>query len=177
MKRSASIFPLILSAVFIIGMYLGTFINSQPQTSPEATASARIQEFQAGEYLVTRVLDGDTIELKNGIRIRYYGIDAPELRDRWGETAASYNRSLVLDKRVRVEPSRARDPYGRIVADVWVGDAFTTEALLKEGYARVKIIKGEAKSASLPRLVAAEEEAKESHRGLWAAEWFMEEGK
>lgn len=177
MKRSAPILALILSAVFAVGILLGTRVKSQPYVPPESTASAQVQEFQKGEYLVTRVLDGDTIELENGARIRYYGIDAPELRDRWGEAAAALNRTLVLDQQIRILPSHARDLYGRIIADVWVGDTLITKALVKEGYARVKIIKGEAKSDTLPRLLVAEEEAKQNHRGLWATEWFTKEEK
>lgn len=51
------------------------------------------------------------------------------------------------------------------------------EALLKEGYAMVKTVRGEVKSETLPRLLAAETEAKQSHRGLWVTEWFVEKEK
>ncbi len=170
MKRSIPLLSLVLSAVFVIGIILGTQIHSYPTAPPEATASARMGEFRAGEYRVARVLDGDTIVLSEGTHIRYYGIDAPELRDRWGEAAAALNRTLVLDKQVRILPSHARDLYGRIIADVWIGETLVTEALVKEGYAKVKIIKGEAKSDTLPRLLSAEAEARQNHWGLWIYE-------
>lgn len=177
MKQAIPILPLILSAVFAVGIFLGTKINTLRETPPAAPAQTRAEILQKGEYRVARILDGDTIVLSGGEHIRYYGIDAPELRERWGESAAILNRSLVLEKLVRVDPSRARDPYGRTIADVWVGETLVAEAILKEGYAVVKTIRGEAKSASLPRLVDAEAEAKQSHRGLWATEWFRQEEK
>ncbi len=173
-KRTLPIFPFALTIVFIAGILLGARINVPVQPPPVSQTQTKTktqdQELLEGEYQVVRILDGDTIELSGGRHIRYYGIDAPELRERWGEAATRLNRSLVLDKQVRVQPSRARDPYGRTIADVWTGKTLVAEALVREGYAQVKIIRGEAKSVTLPRLQAAELEAKESRRGLWFTE-------
>ena len=47
---------------------------------------------------VVRIIDGDTIEIAGGIRIRYFGIDAPEVYTRgeaYGREASAANREFV----------------------------------------------------------------------------------
>ena len=46
----------------------------------------------------TRVIDGDTIELENGDKVRYIGINCPESDDEYGDTATAVNSDLVLGK-------------------------------------------------------------------------------
>lgn len=48
-----------------------------------------------GEYIVARVLDGDTIDLTNGVRIRYEGIDAPEKTESYGLDGLADNQKLM----------------------------------------------------------------------------------
>ena len=84
------------------------------------------------EFHVRHVIDGDTIELDNGEKVRYIGIDAPEERHRLGnewvydpepyaEEAARENRKLVEGKKVRLEyDEEKRDKYGRLLAYVYV---------------------------------------------------------
>lgn len=123
---------------------------------------------QPGYYKVTRVLDGDTIEISSGERVRYHAIDAPENDEKWGTVAYKTNRDLVEGKIVRVEIDRpTRDVYGRILAFVWVGKTMINERLVDDGLAKVFLIKGEAKPKYLSRLQAAEARAKGATRGLW----------
>src|SRR3990170_8667605 len=63
---------------FLLGYFLRSPIPEikvlpQVNTSP---APAQTSEFNQGTYRVTRVLDGDTIELQGGTRVRYGGVDA-----------------------------------------------------------------------------------------------------
>ncbi len=51
---------------------------------------------------VARVIDGDTIELANGDRVRYIGIDTPERGESFFGAATRLNRGLVEGKNVRV---------------------------------------------------------------------------
>ena len=72
---------------------------------------------------VTRVVDGDTIvvELSSGvIRVRLYGIDAPEHNQPGGYESASTLRWMVERKQVSLEPIN-QDRYSRMVAKVFVG--------------------------------------------------------
>ena len=88
------------------------------------------------EFRVRHVIDGDTIELSNGEKVRYIGIDAPEERrrrgDRWvydpepyAEKATRENRKLVEGKKVRLEfDAEKRDKYGRLLAYVYTRIGF-----------------------------------------------------
>lgn len=160
---------LFLLAAFLIGLIIGKSspqlpqspLSSQPALSPTPTP-------RPGFFLVTRVLDGDTIELKGGKRIRYMGIDAPENNEKWGTVAYETNRNLVEGKLVRIEEDHPdRDFYGRTLAHVWIDDMLVCERLVDDGLATVLIIKGEAKSKYLSRLEAAEARARGATRGLW----------
>ena len=53
--------------------------------------------------LVTRVIDGDTVELSNGERVRLIGIDTPEIDEYYYEEATEELRSLIEGKTVRME--------------------------------------------------------------------------
>lgn len=87
--------------------------------------------------LVTRVIDGDTIEIEGGERVRYLGIDAPELNEHFGREALRKNRELVEGKRVYLEKDiEDRDKYGRLLRYVWIGDIMVNGELVKTGYAR-----------------------------------------
>lgn len=100
--------------------------------------------FQRG-YLVTRVIDGDTIEVAmNGKReiVRYILIDAPEMGTKAGERAKEANRRLVEGQRVRLEQDKAdRDRYGRLLRYVYVGRTFVNRALLRRGHARILVVR------------------------------------
>src|SRR5690606_36312416 len=75
----------------------------------------------ARPYRVVRVIDGDTVEMRFGrgdgtVRLRYLGIDAPELQPAqpFGAEAAAENRRLVEGARVWVSGDvEGEDPYGR----------------------------------------------------------------
>lgn len=171
MKRLLSIGAamLLLTAGFI-----GGYVFTRQPLSPKFPQSPQsvVAIPREGTYRVTRVIDGDTIELASSERIRYHGINAPESGARWSTQAYEMNRDLVEGKSVRLELDRvSRDPYGRILAYVWIGDTMVNEALIREGFARYYAVKGEAVLKYRDRLQAAEAEAKQGHRGLWMDEW------
>jgi endonuclease YncB( thermonuclease family) len=67
-------------------------------------------------FLVTRVVDGDTIELGNGETVRVVGIDTPERGECGYDEAGSTLAALVLGKRVRLTVSdEDTDHYGRLL--------------------------------------------------------------
>lgn len=74
---------------------------------------------------VTNILDGDTFELKNGVRVRLIGVDAPPIGSgeaRSGQVALDELSKLVMNKTVWLEYDRYQDDkYGRILAWVWLG--------------------------------------------------------
>ncbi|MFH0891464.1 MAG: lamin tail domain-containing protein [Candidatus Falkowbacteria bacterium] len=99
----------------------------------------------AAETKTARVIDGDTIELDNGEKIRYIGIDAPELRvpgpadDECLAWVAKVRNEQLLGAgalKVVTDPGGERDKYGRLLGYVYAGDLFINERLAKEGLAR-----------------------------------------
>ena len=94
---------------------------------------------------VVRVIDGDTIVVEldgKDERVRYIGIDTPEMDDerpairRRAVEAKAANARLVGGRRVRLELDvERRDRYGRLLAYVWVGDTLVNEALVQAGHA------------------------------------------
>ena len=87
--------------------------------------------------IVSRVIDGDTIELATGQRVRYIGIDTPEKDEYFFEEATAKNSELVLGKEVRMEKDVSEtDGYGRLLRYVYVGDLFVNAELVRLGYAR-----------------------------------------
>ncbi len=135
----------------------GLLLSSPPATAYEAT--------------VARVIDGDTIVLSNRERVRYIGINAPELhhprrgKEPYGEAAKEANRCLVEGKTVRLEfDVRKRDRYRRLLAYVYVGEQMVNRALVRDGDAQVDTqppnVRHKDESLKLER------EAREQRRGL-----------
>ncbi|HPT63507.1 MAG TPA: thermonuclease family protein [Candidatus Atribacteria bacterium] len=131
------------------------------------------QSEKKGAYLVARVIDGDTIELSNGEKVRYIGIDTPELHhpqkevEYYAREAYEANCRLVEGKRVRLELDvEERDRYGRILAYVYVDDLMVNEWLVANGYAHVATFPPNVKYAE--RFLQLEREARQAKIGLWA---------
>ena len=117
---------------------------------------------------VTRVVDGDTIvvELSSGvIRVRLYGIDAPEHNQPGGYESASTLRWMVERKQVSLEPIN-QDRYSRMVAKVFVGQTNVNSEMVSRGEAWVyrHYIKGPDR-----QWCAFEAEARDKRLGLWKA--------
>ncbi|MBI2551899.1 thermonuclease family protein [Candidatus Uhrbacteria bacterium] len=122
--------------------------------------------------LVTRVIDGDTIEIEGGQRVRYIGIDTPETVDPrkpvqcFGAEASNYNKALVENKRVRLEKDVSEtDKYGRLLRYVYVDNLFVNLVLIQEGFAHSSAYPPDVKYQ--PQFTAAERLAREQQKGLW----------
>lgn len=123
---------------------------------------------EAGEYevLVSRVIDGDTIEVLGGERIRYIGIDAPETGEYFAAEAVEKNRELVEGKRVRLESDvEDRDEYGRLLSYVWLDDIMVNAELVRLGCAYSYSLVPNVKYRQL--FLQLEREARKLRRGLW----------
>ena len=87
--------------------------------------------------VVIRVIDGDTVEIEGGQRVRYIGIDTPEKGEYYFAEASQKNTELVLGKTVRLEKDASEvDRYGRLLRYVYVDDLFVNAELVHLGYAR-----------------------------------------
>ncbi len=123
----------------------------------------------AGTVLVSRVVDGDTVVLAGGERIRYIGIDTPEVTgtpERFGREAVRFNRRLVEGRRVRLERDASeRDRFDRLLRYVYAGGVMVNAELVREGYARSLVFPPDTRYAACYE--ALEEEAREDGRGMW----------
>jgi len=124
------------------------------------------------DYVVRKILDGDTIQLETGEVVRYIGVDAPELflkeggSEFFAREAAKYNKKLVLLKKVRLEYDvEKRDRSGRILAYVYVKNVFVNAELVKNGYARAAIKPPNTKHKDT--FLDLQKKAMEEEKGLW----------
>ena len=86
--------------------------------------------------LVTRVIDGDTVELSNGERVRLIGIDTPEIDEYYYDEATEELRSLIEGKTVRMESdTNNRDAYDRLLRYIYLGDTFVNYEMVYGGHA------------------------------------------
>ncbi len=133
---------------------------------------------EPGFYSVAQVVDGDTLRLVNGARIRLIGVDAPELVGPSGEPepfareATEFVRRLVSlsGGQVRLEfDSVLKDRYGRFLAYVYANDFFVNEELLRQGLARSRL-EFSFSTSMKARFRRAEQEAREANRGIWSGQ-------
>lgn len=157
-----------------IGFRLGKIKYSKNGNSGEVKKQIEQKESFVGEYKVARVIDGDTIEIEGGERVRYIGIDAPETVDPekpvecFGREATDGNKKLVEGKMVRLEKDATdRDKYNRLLRYAYVGDTFVNLELVKLGFATAAAYPPDTKYQK--EFSSAEQEAKKSKSGLWTA--------
>jgi len=177
--------PRVAASLVVLAAAFGFFGCAAP-SSAEPTPARPSEE---PGWAVRRVIDGDTIELEDGRRVRYIGIDTPEVRrkarpgdrewragesDRWvvdpepfSRDATEFNRRLVEGRPVRLEQDvQTHDRFGRLLAYVYVGDVMANEELLRAGYAQPMTIPPNVRYAERFRAAAAD--ARAQHRGLWS---------
>ncbi|MBP8744522.1 MAG: thermonuclease family protein [Syntrophorhabdus sp.] len=135
-------------------------------------AIAYVNPLFGKEYVVKKVIDGDTVQLESGETVRYIGINAPELYMKEGgseffaKEAARFNKKLVFMKKVRLEfDTEKQDSHGRMLAYVFVKNIFVNAELVKHGYAKVMIKPPNTKYKDV--LLAQQQKAVEEVRGLW----------
>ncbi len=116
--------------------------------------------------MVHRVLDGSTIELEDGSRVRYLGVESPTTGTEHYADALSENRRMVEHKQIQMRYGlQDRDLNGTWLAYVFVDGVLVNEALVRDGLA---IVSGLTNDESyLPTLLNAEEKAKKSRAGVW----------
>ena len=118
---------------------------------------------------MARVVDGDTIVLSGGRRVRYIGIDTPEVGDNlqyYGTEATSFNTSLVAGQSVSLAKDVSdKDRFGRLLRFVYADGILVNAELIREGYARAKTYPPDTRYAGC--FAALESEARDAKRGMW----------
>ena len=152
---------------------------SKPETVAEQRATEDSENASSSSYgtvatNVSRVVDGDTIEVSPAIDgvadIRLIGVDTPETyggTEPFGEQASAFTKETLSGQRVALEFDVERvDSYGRVLAYVWLPDGtmFNT-VLVRQGYAQVATFPPNVRYTD--RFLTAQREAREANRGLW----------
>jgi endonuclease YncB( thermonuclease family) len=136
-------------------------------TSPAADAgSLRVK--------VRWVDDGDTIVVAGGERVRYLGINTPEVAHKdepgepFGDEAKAFNKKLVQGRWINLElAEQQRDPYGRLLAYVFLADGtFVNGELVRQGYAH--LLRKQPKLRYWERLLALQRQALKKKKGMWS---------
>ena len=195
LNRVTTIQFLLVSLVLALCLFLGCADSVPPENPTSFTAAdPQIQHIKSlssnptqvrtstadnrESALVTRVIDGDTVEvsLSGGSQtVRYIGIDTPETKhpnkpiECFGPEASKFNEALVVGKQVLLEEDVTdKDRYGRLLRYVWIeGVGLVNQVLVENGYARVSTYPPDVKYESL--LIEAESLAQADGFGRWGA--------
>lgn len=142
--------------------------------------------YNYSDVLVTRAVDGDTLVLESGEKVRLIGIDTPEMHEsaklyrdaqrtkqdapaiqKLGRQSYEFTRNLVEGKRVSLEfDVEKHDRYKRLLAYAYLKDGtFVNAKIVEEGYASLMTYPPNVKHADL--FLKLYREARENRRGLW----------
>lgn len=173
MKDKKLIYLFIILITILLGSNFGND-NNPPTVMPlKSHSEVKGADISTQElFLVKRVIDGDTIELSNGARVRYIGIDTPEIHDPrvevqcFGKEAMEENQRLVEGKIVRLDKDISNlDKYGRLLRYVYLNDELINRVLVENGYARAVSYPPDIAKQEIFKL--AERAAREAGKGLW----------
>lgn len=144
----------------------GEFVPTQDQSLPLGAVAPSLDQQKK-----IQAIDGDTIRLATGEKVRYIGINTAEVGDAGkdgclADAARAANARLVEGKEVKMEKDVSEtDQYRRKLRYVWVGDVFVNEALVAQGLARAVAYPPDVKYKKL--FVQAEERARSDRLGMW----------
>lgn len=165
------------------------FLFSQNNKAPFSGSGPGASTPDTGNYdsvFVERAVDGDTLKLSNGDKVRLIGIDTPEMHESeklyrdsrksgqdartiqaLGRKAYAFTRSLVEGKTVRLEfDVEKRDKYKRLLAYVYLSDGtFVNAEIVKQGYASLMTYPPNVKHAD--EFLQLYRQARENKIGLW----------
>lgn len=127
-----------LTIIILITISATLYILSNNTTS----IPSPITQPQITNNTVTRVIDGDTLVLKNGNRIRLLCIDAPELGTPGSQQSKNFLENLVLGKEIRLEKDITdKDKYDRLLRYVYITtpekEIFINKELVQQNQAKV----------------------------------------
>ncbi|MFQ5414280.1 MAG: thermonuclease family protein [Phycisphaerae bacterium] len=135
--------------VLIVGVAVAAVVVDRALRPPPAVDDQ--SRYHDRDFRVVRVVDGDTLDIdiadrdKPWTRIRFWGVDAPEVAKRgragayFGEEARAFAERTVAGRTVHVvlSPRKTRGKYGRLLAYVFLerGGVMLNELLLERGFA------------------------------------------
>lgn len=138
----------------------------------------------AEKVTVRNVYDGDTLTLTDERRVRFLGVDTPEVKENqpFAQEAKAYTKQVICgsnqhpDIWLTYEPGQPKeDHYGRLLAFVWVKDESghggylcVNEGIIHAGYATAYTPNANAKMHNWDKFIALQTDARAAKRGMWS---------
>jgi len=117
---------------------------------------------------INRVIDGDTIELKNNLKVRLKGINTPEKNMPKFQEAKQFLEYQTQNKEVSLTIA-GTDRYGRILGHIFIKNQNINEQILKQGLAHLYYYE---KDSNYNKLKSAEIFARNNQLGIWQKSQF-----
>ena len=150
-------------------------------TQPLMASASQVVPLRTVTGTVTKVSDGDTIQVttpeQTKLRVRLYGIDAPEMPktnpppgyvkvhgESFGKDCKKALEAKIMGKKIRLDIMDI-DKYKRMVGIIWLGNRNINLEMIREGYA--KAYDEYLKEPYRSEFQSAQKEARSSRRGLW----------
>jgi micrococcal nuclease len=185
MKNPVVALAVVVLAAFSMVMTRG-IEKKVPAQKDQPFFSEQVAAASYENIVVERAVDGDTLKLANGQRVRMIGIDTPEVHEsaklyrdsqrsgmdaktiqQMGKKSMAFTKDLVEGKSVRLEFDVERqDKYGRLLAYVYLADGTMVNAqIIQQGYASLMTIPPNVKHAD--EFLQLYQNARKQKKGLW----------
>jgi endonuclease YncB( thermonuclease family) len=132
----------------------------------------------AEQVTVRNVYDGDTLTLTDERRVRFLGIDTPEIKEKqpFAQEAKAYTKDRCPKQQdiwISYEPGQEKqDHYGRLLCFVWVeqgsGYLCLNEGIVQAGLANAYIPNKNSKLHNWTKFLELQNQARSAKRGIWS---------
>jgi micrococcal nuclease len=156
-----------IPAVVIVGLVGLHFRMPRPQAQPSGVSQSAIGELAT--IVPGSIHDGDTLRIRQGekvTKVRFCGIDAPELAQPLGVESRDYLKRLVGDGAVRVVMVE-KDKYDRTVAELFLADGRSVNVEMVRAGMAYHYAKYSGNCSVRSAIVQAESQAQANHLGVW----------
>lgn len=127
-------------------------------------------------FLIVKVIDGDTVELIGGDRLRLLAVDAPESGEPLHDEATIFLERMALGRTARIEyANKRRDRYGRLLGYLYIDSILINKALVDSGYANVYLFRdNDLNRPEIISLLDAQRSAVNNRVGIWSVVYESE---
>ena len=127
-------------------------------------------------FVVAKVVDGDTVELKGGDVLRLLGVDTPEKNQQYYEEARQFLSEKTLGKKAEIVYGKSRrDRYGRLLGFLYVDSVFVNREILANGLGYLYLFRDNIELPQIEELLEGQKKAIDDKVGLWSISYRAED--